>query len=83
MLTKLFYRPLLITWVDKGYGLAEGEELRKVVEMYDPLGRAVSDPAQASRVVTSYYDSEGRLVRRVLGKAVIVAPEEEDISDRV
>lgn len=49
--------------------------------MFDPLGREVSDPSQASRVVTSYYDDEGRLVRKVLGKAVIVTPEGKDIRD--
>ena len=59
--------------------MAEGE-LRKVVAMFDPLGREVSDPSQASRVVTSFYDSEGRLVRRVLGKAVIVTPEGNDVT---
>ena len=59
--------------------MAEGE-LRKVVEMFDPLGREVSDPSQASRVVTSFYDNEGRLVRRVLGKAVIVTPEGKDVT---
>lgn len=58
--------------------MAEGE-LRKVVEMFDPLGREVSDPSQASRVVTSFYDGEGRLVRRVLGKAVVVTPEGKDV----
>jgi YD repeat-containing protein len=61
--------------------LAEGEELRKVVKMFDPLGREVSDPSQASRVITSYYDSEGRLVRRMLGKAVIVTPEGQGIGN--
>lgn len=66
---------------DKGYGLAEGGELRKVVEMFDPLGRKVSRPSQASRVVTSYYGGEGRLARRVLGKAVIVSPEDMDVRD--
>ena len=58
--------------------MAEGAHLRKVVEMFDPLGREVSDPSQAARVVTSYYDSEDRLVRKVLGKAVIVAPKGTD-----
>jgi YD repeat-containing protein len=57
--------------------LAEEAHLRKVVEMFDPLGREVSDPSRASRVVTSYYDGEGRLVRRTLGKAVIITLEDE------
>jgi YD repeat-containing protein len=55
--------------------LVKEGEVRKVVEMFDPFGRPVTDPNQASRVVTSFYDSEGRLVRNVLGKAVIVLPE--------
>ncbi|MDW5563081.1 MAG: hypothetical protein SA339_07630 [Methanomassiliicoccus sp.] len=58
--------------------MAEGEELRKVVEMFDPLGRKISDPSHASRVVTSYYDEEGRLVRRTMGKTLITAPEDKD-----
>jgi hypothetical protein len=56
---------------DKGYGVAEGAKLKKVVEMFDPQGRPVSDPTQASRYVTSYYDGD-RLVKRVLGKAMIM-----------
>jgi hypothetical protein len=43
--------------------------------MFDPFGRPVTDPAQASRVVTSYFDDDGKLIRKVLGKAVIVLPE--------
>ncbi|MBI0583453.1 MAG: hypothetical protein ISF22_04415 [Methanomassiliicoccus sp.] len=62
--------------------MAEGVRLRRTVEMFDTSGRAVSDPAQASRVVTSYYDDEGRLVRRVLGKAVILRPDGPDDQDR-
>jgi hypothetical protein len=56
--------------------LAEGAELKKVVEMFDPFGKPVSDPCQASRTMTSYYDRDGRLVRRVLGKAVIMCLKE-------
>jgi YD repeat-containing protein len=62
--------------------LAEGEQLRKVVEMFDPFGREVFDPAQASRAITSYYDQEGRLVRRTLGKAVILSPDGKDVGGR-
>jgi len=54
--------------------LAEGEQLRKVVEMFDPFGREVFDPA--------YYDQEGRLVRRTLGKAVILSPDGKDVGGR-
>lgn len=52
--------------------MAEGAELKRIIEMFDPLGRPVTDPAQASRTITSYYDSKGRLVKRVLGKAMIM-----------
>lgn len=62
--------------------MAEGEQLRKVVEMFDPFGREVSDPSQASRAITSYYDREGRLVRRTLGKALILSPEGKSTDDR-
>jgi YD repeat-containing protein len=72
----MIYIPLHIPNTDKGYGLAEGAELKKIVEMFDPLGRPVTDPSHASRIITSYYDGEGRLVRRVLGKAMIRRPDE-------
>lgn len=46
--------------------------------MYDPFGKEVTDPSLASRTITSYYDREGRLVKRVLGKAVILRPQDEN-----
>ena len=54
--------------------MAEGAELKKVVELFDSCGRPVTDPSQASRAVTSFYDEGGRLVKKVLGKAVIMGP---------
>jgi hypothetical protein len=58
--------------------VAKGAQLKKVVEMYDPFGKEVTDPSLASRTITSYYDREGRLVKRVLGKAVILRPQDEN-----
>jgi hypothetical protein len=58
--------------------VAKGAQLKKVVEMFDPFGMPVSDPSQASRTITSYYDQDGILVKRVLGKSVIIRPEGEN-----
>jgi len=66
---------------DKGYVLAEGAELKKVVEMFDPSGRPVTDPRQAARTITSYYDKDGKLVKRVLGKVLIARLEANDLTD--
>jgi hypothetical protein len=83
--TEQIYSRHPYTMADKGSGLRNGRTVRKVVEMFDPIGRPVSDPTQAFRVVTSYFDCEGRLVRKVLGKAVIVLPEvfedQDDVRD--
>lgn len=77
----MIYIPHNIPKKDKGYGLAEGAELKKVVEMFDPFGRLVTDPSQASRTITSYYNVEGKLVKRVLGKAIIMGPDVENEQD--
>jgi YD repeat-containing protein len=77
----MIYIPHNIPNIDKGYGLAERAELKKVIEMFDPFGRPVTDPSQASRTITSYYDKEGKLVKRVLGKAMILRPDDENEED--
>jgi hypothetical protein len=77
----MIYIPDSIPNNDKGYGLAEGAELKKVVEMFDPFGRPVTDPSQASRTITSYYNMDGKLVKRVLGKAMILSPDDENEQD--
>ncbi len=41
----------------------------------------VTDPSQASRTITSYYDKDGKLVKRVLGKAMIMRSKDENELD--
>ncbi len=79
----MIYIPHNIRNKDKGYGLAEGAELKKVVEMFDPFGRPVTDPSRASRTITSYYDGDGKLVKRELGKAMIMRPDVDNEQDGV
>jgi hypothetical protein len=66
----MIYIPHNIPNVDKGYGLAEGAELKTVVALFDPFGRSVTGPSQASGP-SPHCEMEGMLAKRALGRAMI------------
>jgi len=47
--------------------------------MFDAYERPVEDPSTASRTITSYYDGRGRLMKRVLGKPIIIRSDDSSI----
>lgn len=58
--------------------MVERPKVRKIVEMFDSLGRPVDDPAKAARTVTTYTEEDGTVTRKVRGKMIIIGKEEQE-----